>query len=220
MAEGQNGGGKYNKCMKTTNSTPQNTTEQLEKRVSSLEKQNAELAAKIVWYEEQFRLSKQRQFGISSEKTPEGQLELPLFNEAEVCQNPGEEEPSYEEVTYERKKARRSRTDTMKDLPVETVSHTLPPGEQVCSCCNGALHEMKTEIRRELKVVPAEVKVVEHRRSVYACRSCERHGTEASLKYAPVPAPVFPKSMASPSAVAHILTQKFVQGLPFYVSVK
>ncbi|MCE7793810.1 transposase, partial [Salipaludibacillus sp. CUR1] len=65
--------------MKTTNSTPQNTTEQLEKRVSSLEKQNEELAAKIAWYEEQFRLSKQRQFGKSSEKTSDDQLELPLF---------------------------------------------------------------------------------------------------------------------------------------------
>ncbi|WP_088036560.1 hypothetical protein [Evansella clarkii] len=92
--------------MKTTNQTSQNTTEQLEKRVSSLEKQT-ESAAISAWYEEQLPLSKQRQFGTSSEKTPEGQLELPLFNEAEVCQNPEEEEPYYEEVTYYRKKDRR-----------------------------------------------------------------------------------------------------------------
>ncbi len=55
--------------MKTTETTSQPTTEDLEKRVSSLEEQNAELTAKIKWYEEQFRLSKQRQFGTSSEKT-------------------------------------------------------------------------------------------------------------------------------------------------------
>ena len=202
--------------MKTSNSTPQTTTENLENRVSSLEKQNAELTEKIAWYEEQFRLSKQRQFGTSSEKTPVDQIELPLFNEGEVCQNEQVKEPTIEEITYERKKKRKSRTDHMKDLPVETVIYNLSPSEQVCSCCDGILHEMKTEIRRELKVIPAEVKVIEHHRSVYACRSCERHGTEASLTYAPMPAAVFPKSMASPSALAHILSQKFIQGLPLY----
>ncbi|WP_414458007.1 IS66 family transposase zinc-finger binding domain-containing protein [Evansella clarkii] len=38
-------------------------------------------------------------------------------------------------------------------------------------------------------MIPVEVKVVEHRRSVYACRSCEPHGTETFLKYVPVPPP-------------------------------
>lgn len=202
--------------MKTSNTPLQNTTEKLEQRVTSLEQRNAELTAKIAWYEEQFRLSKQRQFGKSSEKTPEDQIELPLFNEAEVCQNDQTEEPTFEEVTYERKKTRRTRADTMKDLPIETIVYNLSPSEQVCSCCSGDLHEMKTEVRRELKVIPAEVKVVEHHRAVYACRFCERHGTETQVKYAAVPAPVFPKSMASPSALAHIITQKFIQGLPLY----
>ncbi|MGJ9384718.1 IS66 family transposase zinc-finger binding domain-containing protein [Salipaludibacillus sp. CF4.18] len=121
-------------------------------------------------------------------------LILPLFNEAEVCQNEKEAESTYEEITYERQKKHRSRTDNMKDLPVETVMHRLSPSEQVCSCRNGELHEMKTEIRRELKVIPAEVKVVEHHRSMYSCRSCERHGTETPLKYAPIPAPFFQKA--------------------------
>ncbi|WP_369414753.1 transposase [Collibacillus ludicampi] len=41
-----------------------------------LKKQNAELTAKLKWYEEQFRLSQQRRFGSSSERTNADQLEL------------------------------------------------------------------------------------------------------------------------------------------------
>jgi transposase len=31
-----------------------------------------------------------------------------------------------------------------------------------------------------------------------------------------MPPPAFPNSLASPSAVAHIMTQKFVEGVPLY----
>ncbi|MGJ9386040.1 transposase domain-containing protein [Salipaludibacillus sp. CF4.18] len=50
--------------------THHHTTEELEERVISLENKNAELTVQLKWYEEQFRLSQQRQFGSSSEKTP------------------------------------------------------------------------------------------------------------------------------------------------------
>ena len=34
---------------------------------------------------------------------------------------------------------------------------------------------MGHDTRRELKVIPAQVKIVEHKRAVYSCRSCEKH---------------------------------------------
>jgi len=52
----------------TTNNSP-NTIEELQQECELLVQQNAELAAKLRWYEVQYRLSKQRLFGSSSERT-------------------------------------------------------------------------------------------------------------------------------------------------------
>jgi transposase len=65
----------------TTNETTDLTIEELNDKCSQLEQQNAELAAKVKWFEEQFRLSQQKRFGASSEKTNPDQLEF--FDEAE-----------------------------------------------------------------------------------------------------------------------------------------
>jgi len=55
---------------------------QLEEQCRWLEQQNAELTAKLNWFMEQLRLSKRRQFGVSSERTASGYQQLSLFNEA------------------------------------------------------------------------------------------------------------------------------------------
>ncbi|GAE48449.1 mobile element protein [Mesobacillus boroniphilus JCM 21738] len=104
----------------------------------------------------------------------------------------------------------------LENLPVETVEYRLSPEEQVCSCCNGAMHQMSTEVRQELKFIPAELKVVKHVRHVYACRKCERKELETPIVTAPMPKPVHPGSLVSPSLMAHIMNQKYVDGLPLY----
>lgn len=85
---------------------------------------------------------------------------MELFNEAETEANPAKEEPSLETVTYQRKKQRGQRETMLENLPVETVEYRLSEEVQVCSCCGGALHEMSNQVRQELKIIPAEVKVV------------------------------------------------------------
>jgi transposase len=196
------------------------TLEQLQQHNAQLEQQNtkqahelAELSAKLKWYEEQFRLAQQKRFGASSEKTNPDQLELNLFNEAEVTAAP---EPEKETLTYERRKTSGKREAELAKLPVETVTYVLAEEEQVCACCGGALHEMTTETRREIAVVPAQVKVVEHVRQVYACRHCENHELQTPIVTAPMPRPVYPGSLASPSALAHIMCQKYVGSQPLY----
>jgi len=72
--------------------------EELNDKILILEQQNAELDARIKWYEEQFRLSRQKQFGASSEKTSSEQLNL--FNEAEDTANPEVEEADIETIMY------------------------------------------------------------------------------------------------------------------------
>lgn len=212
---------------KSNHSSNTPTIEELLERVQLLEKQNAELEAKlekeksesetkINWLKEQLRLHQSKRFGVSSERTLPGQMELTLFNEVEKEANLELPEPTVETITYRRRKKRGQRQLMLENLPVETVEYRLSEEEQVCSCCGGNLHEMSTEVRQELKYIPAEVKVVKHVRYVYSCRHCEREEIETPVQTTPMPKPVISGSLASPSILAHIMSQKYVEGLPLY----
>lgn len=189
----------------------------LEDKVSSLENKNIELTAKLSWFEEQYRLDQHRLYGRSSEKAvcPEQQS---LFNEAEALSDvkPQAPEPTIEEITYKRKKQQGHREEMLKDLPVETVIYELPEEKQICDQCGGKLHAMSKEIRREIKVIPPQVKVKEHVRTVYGCRDCEENEISVPVITAPMPAPALPGSIASASAIAYVMTQKYMVGVPLY----
>jgi transposase len=201
--------------MENQTKTPNFTTENYEATIAKQDAQIAELTAKLKWYEEQFRLAQQKRFGASSEKTNPDQLELDLFNEAEVLASPEVQEPDVETITYSRKKSA-SREMKLEQLPVETIVYELPESEQVCTCCGGELHEMSTETRNEIAIIPAEVKVIRHVRQVYACRRCEREAIQTPIVTAPMPKPMYPGSLASPSIMAHVMCQKYVDSQPLY----
>jgi transposase len=202
----------YNLPMNTQDSSAR-LIEELSDKLLQQEQQIAELSAKLKWYEEQFRLNRQMKFGASSEKTDIEQLNL--FNEAEATANPKAEEPTLETVTYQRrKKQARNRAELLKDLPEEVIEYRLEEHEKVCPSCQGDLHEMSTQIRQEIKVIPAQVLVVKHVQHIYACRQCEQESS--TIIKAPMPAPLLPGTLASPSMVAYIMDQKYTNSLPLY----
>jgi transposase len=186
---------------------------QQKEQIIQLEQQVVELTAKVQWFEEQFRLNRHRQFGASSEQTNPQQQQL--FNEAEV-EAKAAAEPTFEEITYRRRKQAGKREEQLKDLPVEVIEYRLPPEDQTCSCCGQQMHEMSTEVRQELKVIPAQVKVIKHVRYVYSCRNCERNEISTPIVTAPMPAPVLPGSLVSPSLMAYVMTQKYCDGMPLH----
>ena len=202
--------------MSTSPSIAAMNIEELRERCLQLEEQVAELTAKLDWFMEQLRLSKKRQFGASSERTEPLPEQLMLFNEAEVEARPEVAEPDLETITYQRRKGSSRREIELEGLPVEVVEHRLPEEERICPACGGPLHEMSTEVRQELKVIPAQVKVVKHVRYVYACRHCEREEITTPVVTAPMPAPVLPGSPVSPSLLAYVMHQKYGEGLPLY----
>jgi transposase len=176
----------------------------------------AELTAKVLWFEQQLRLSQQRRFGSSSELTAEGQQQL-IFNEAEANAAPEAPEPTIpEDDRPRRRKKKGHRKATLKELPVKRVDYHLPGEEQVCPKCQGPLHEMSTEVRRTVKMVPAQAIVIEEVAHVYSCRQCEQEATSTPVITAPMPPTVIPGSPASASVLAHVMTQKYVEGLPLY----
>jgi len=203
---------------KTLNNTYITEIDDLQKQCTRLEQHNAQLTTRLNWFMEQYRLNKQRQFGASSERTtPEAEeQQLFLFNEAEVEAQPFLAEPTIETITYKRKKQRGHRELMLENLPVETIEHHLPEEERICKCCGGPMHVMSTEVRQELKIIPAQVSVVKHVTDVHSCRRCEREALNTPIVKALMPKPVLPGSLVSPSAMAFIMSQKYVQGLPLY----
>jgi Transposase and inactivated derivatives len=178
--------------------------------------EQARLERQVEYLLEQMRLSRHRQFGASSEKSEYDLEQLNLFNEAEVMVEPA---PELELVEIEKhyRRAKRSAADRLpEDLPVEVIEYTLPENEQVCCECGGGLHIMGHESRRELKIIPAQATIVEHRRAVYSCRCCEATNDHVPIPKAEMPKPVISGSFASPEAVAHIMSQKFVLSVPLY----
>jgi len=188
---------------------------ELKKEVETLKLEKEELAAKLAWYEEQFRLSVAQRYGPSSEKMPiDGQESF--FNEAEKEQRPLLPEPDLEEITYKRSKARKPTGERFSDLPVETIEYELLDGSLECEECGATLTKMSKETRKELVVIPATVKLVEHVQHIYTCVNCRDNGIAGNIKMARAPEPVIPHSFVSPSLLAYIMDRKYAQALPLY----
>jgi transposase len=174
----------------------------------------------IAVLKEQIALLKQMVFGRKSEKyQPEpSPLQLQLsFGEEQECPGLPEkqiEEPSIEIPAHKRRK--RGRKLLSDALPREERVIDIPERDKQCEC-----GFQKTVIGKEtseqLEYIPAKCKVIVNVRPKYACRNCE--GTESNkpaVMIAPPPAQIIPKSFATASLLAYIVTSKYVDSLPFY----
>lgn len=181
---------------------------------------------------EELNLYRRKRFGRSAEPhPPQGEV----FNEAEAevlagagapCDDdtcdpeaPDTDSPSRAGNTAETgglREPQKRRPRLPPELPRQVVTVTLPPEEQICGCCHQQMHVMGEEVREELELIPAHVRVTRYVREKYACRGCELHGTAGSVKVAPPVPALIPKSYATPSLVAQIIINKFQFALPLY----
>ncbi|MFV0343165.1 MAG: IS66 family transposase, partial [Anaerocolumna sp.] len=179
-------------------------------KIASLEKLNS-------WYIEQLKLRQKEKFGKSSEKCDENQLTLfDLFNEAETLREPLSVEPTEETLIPAHKRKKAKRGASFSNLPVETIEYTLENCEKICDICGEVLTDMKKEVRKELKIVPAQISIIEHVTYVYSCRNCDKNGESGFIKSAASPNALVPKSLVSPSVLAYILNQKYANAMPLY----
>jgi len=194
---------------------PIEQVESLQQENQLLKEEIADLRLQVKLLLEQLRLSRHQRFGPTSERSDTEQLRL--FNEAEVASERAPEEPTTETVLVERRKKQPGQREQMlKDLPVERREYRLPEEERICSCCGGLMHEMSTEVRRELKHIPAKTVVVEHVQYLYGCRPCEKQEVNPPVVKTPMPRPAFPGSLASPSMVSYVMTKKYLEAMPLY----
>jgi transposase len=189
----------------------------LKNKNSSLKQEILELKAKALYYEEQFKLMQKRKFAASSEKTDKDQLSVfdDMLNEAESQSELKAPEPQTEEITYIRRK-KRTKDDLIANLPVEEVHYEIEEEERICKKCSHALHDMGTNSRDEIEIIPAKVIVKRHITHKYSCRHCETTDINVNIISAGAPKPLIKGSMATPSALSHIMTQKYMNAVPLY----
>lgn len=183
--------------------------------LQALKAQNVDLRQRVDFLMEQMRLARHKQFGSSSEKSEYDQLSL--FDEAEVYAEGKAPEPEIAEVkAHVRQRAAHSKERLPEELTVEEIEHTLCEEEQVCQECGERLHVIGRNVREVLKFIPAKAVIERHIQYVYGCRECEKHACYVPIVKAKADPPLIKGSIASAEAVAHIMTQKFVMGVPLY----
>ena len=187
-------------------------------------KKISELESRVDVLMEALRLARHKQFGASSEKSEETLMEQLsfLFNEAEVYSAAEKEEEETVTVVaaHKRHKKHEYTLDNIpEDIPMEQIEHRLEGEDLVCPQCGDTMTEIGAEVVNKLKIIPAQTIVEQHVYYTYACKSCNEsadEGCETPVVKAPREKNIIPGSFATPEAIAHIMTQKFVMGSPLY----
>ena len=158
-------------------------------------------------------------FGKSSEKRV---FEIPgqmsIFNEAEAEADPSilitEEEEALEPPKARKKKSLMA--DKYKGLKVETVFLDIPEEEKTCAVCGTEMERIGKEfVRREIRIIPAKVRMIEYYSYTYHCPKCEEMELPHIVKGKDGHYHML-HGMASAGTVAWIMYQKYRNGLPLY----
>ena len=179
---------------------------ELEARQTTIDEQ----ASLISFYREWKRLIDSQRFGSRSEKLSPEQGHL--FNESELEASLAEDSDAAEVAVPGHTRRKSGRRPLPDFLPVEERLHDLPDEEKVCANdASHALVEIGRETSDQLEFIPATVRILRHVRPKYACAACKD-----GVRIAPMPKLPIPKSLATPSLLAHVATSKYVDALPLY----
>lgn len=164
--------------------------------------------------QEMLRLLQNEMFGRKSEVRPAvNPNQLQLFTPPEPVE-PIQPDDSIAIKGHTRKK--RGRKPLPEDLPRVEVVHDLSAEDKRCAC-GAELSRIGEETCEKLDYIPAKIRVIRHIRPKYACKSCEGVDDNGpTVRIAPVPVQLIPKSIATEGLVAHIAVAKFADALPLY----
>jgi transposase len=195
---------------------------QIEQAYEQLKSEHQQTVERKVLLEEEVRWLKAQYYGRSTQSSDAAEQNVDqqmLFNEAEVlCAIEAAEEAHRQRTTkidaHERKRSADSgRKAIPEHFPRIAIEHDLAPEQKMCTKCvvPHPLTRIGEEIRECYRFEPPKISVEQHIRPTYVCE--ELH--EAPIT-APAPPVILPKSMASPSLLAHVVKSKFDLGLPIY----
>ena len=171
------------------------------------------LKVKVSLLEERLKAHLRRLFDAKSEVRGTEQKDM-FFNEAEALAPVGT--PVAEETTAEieipaHMRKKRGRKPLDPHLPRDIIRHELPESDRVCAHDGSTLVEIGVEISEQLDIIPQQVRVIQHQRVKYACPCCDQ-----GIKVTPAPARIIPKGLLTESALAWVVTSKYMDALPLY----
>ena len=187
-----------------------------------LKSEHQQTVERKVLLEEEVRWLKAQYYGRSTQSSDAAEQnpdQAMLFNEAEVLAAIEAADEAHRERTtkidaHERKRSADAHRKAIPEhFPRIEIEHDLAPEQKMCMKCAmpHPLTRMGQEIRECYRFEPPKISVEQHIRPTYVCE--ELH--EAPIT-APAPPVILPKSMASPSLLAHVTNSKFNLGLPLY----
>ena len=189
-------------------------------KLQAQSKRISELENRVDVLMEALRLARHKQFGASSEKSDDTLMEQLsfLFDEAEVYSAADKETENVTVVAAH--KRHKKHEYTLESIPegmqTKQVEHRLEGDDLVCPQCGDTMTEIGKEVVRTLEIIPAQMVVREDIYYTYACQTCNKEDTETPVVKTPKEKSIIPGSFATPEAIAHIMTQKFVMGGPLY----
>jgi transposase len=192
----------------------------LQKENEQLKSERTHYCERVVLLEEELRWMKAQYFGTSSQKTDAAAVNLDqamLFNEAEVLAAIEAAEQAERQRTTKIDAHERQHTGGRKAIPKHfpriEVEHDLPEAQKICTKCPvpHPLTRIGQETRECYRFQPPKISVELHIRWTYVCE--QRHEDVITAANPPT---LLPKTMASPSLLAHLVTAKFDDGIPLY----
>ena len=197
-----------------------------EQQIQTLKNDTLEYQNKYLEIKGRYDLLIYKRFGRSAEQLLTDEKQQSLFAEdpativssaAEEAQTTAEEEQEElsEVKSYQRKKPGRKAIDPA--IPRDDKVVDIDEDEKTCAC-GAELSRIGEETSERLHIIKPRIFVERTIRPKYACRNCE--GTEdeekKTVRIAPVPPSIIPRSIASPSLLSTIIIQKYEDHLPYY----
>ena len=176
---------------------------------------------KIHYLEEQVRLFKNELFGRTSEKRSfPNPYQLPVVDN-DHDQADDEFRPDDDGIVIAaHSRGKRGRKPLPQDLPRIDIIHDLSEDKKQCTC-GVRLSRIGEEVSEKLDYVPARLRVERHIRYKYACKNCEGVDDDGpTVRIAPAPVQLIPKSNATAGLLAHIAVTKFADAVPLYRQAK
>lgn len=203
--------------------------EALLEEISSLKKINLSLEKDLSLYKEQAEklqrlliTMKREKFGRKSERviddgTQQTNLlslleeeEKSFFNEAEVIENSTALEKEEIEISYKRKKGKKT---PLHELPIDEVRvNDLSESEKQCPEHHTPLIKVGENVVLKLEIIPKSKKVVKIVTPIYG--ACSDFCGQEQKKHESFD--ILPNTAATPSLLSNMLISKFEFALPFY----
>jgi len=191
--------------------------QELQNKVIEIETSNKQILNEYLILKEQYDLLVYKRFARSAEQLLADEKQPLLFTEEAGQPDTNEEKPSEFQTVKSFARKKGGRKPLSENLERRPRVIDIPESEKTCAC-GAVLTKTGEETSEKLVIIPPQVYVDQIVRPKYACRQCE--GTEEedkpAVRIAPVEPAIIPKSIASPSLLATVFTQKFEMHLPYY----